>query len=253
MHLRLPALALLASSALALGCGGQKHVTYYVPPDAAPASPTPVPAAPAPVIAPPPVAAQPPLAVMAQPPVAPKPLPQPVASCPLLFRATATPAPQDRVKIALRAENLSGQAVSFTLPDNCPSGPLALRGLGAGFDYYGSCNAGACPGPRRSSVVSLGPGEARDLATTTIPLLGSACTPALKPGRAVVDVIAPQASVDTCTVGTTFEIPAPKTPTAAPKAAPATTTPAPPPSTLPVPPRPAPAPGHPPIPAPGPR
>lgn len=249
MHLRLPALALLASSALALGCGGQKHVTYYVPPDTAPASPAPIPAAPAPVMAPPPVAAQPPLAVMAQPPVAPKPLPQPVASCPLLFRATATPAPQDRVKIALRAENLSAEAVSFTLPDNCPSGPLALRGLGVDFDYYGSCGAGACPGPRKSTIVTLLPGEARGIATTTIPLLGSACTPALKPGRAMVDVVAPQASVPTCTVGTSFEIPVAKAAVTGPRA-PAMSTPAPPPSNVPLPPRPAPTP---PIPAPGPR
>ena len=59
--------------------------------------------------------------------------------------------------LRVHARNLSDEEVSFDVPERCPNGLIDFEGLGAGYDYYGTCASGACQGWKPARHISLGP------------------------------------------------------------------------------------------------
>lgn len=88
-------------------------------------------------------------------------------------------------EVVLRATLASNSesSVSVTLSAPCPGGPVAFSGLGDGFDYYGTCNVGACQDANGTVTVVL-PDERRrvEIASTTFPIAGDTCRPGLSGG-----------------------------------------------------------------------
>ncbi len=108
------------------------------------------------------------------------------------------------------ARNLTGEALTFELPERCPSGPIAFEGLGPGYDYYGTCASGPCPGVPSTRRITLPPHAIRPLAEALVRLDGRApCTKPLAPGRYVVRPVAPPTSVSMCTEGAVLVVPEP--------------------------------------------
>ncbi|MFW6051146.1 MAG: hypothetical protein ACODAU_08225 [Myxococcota bacterium] len=130
--------------------------------------------------------------------------------CRLVVRAHARPdgGPLSH-RLWVTAENVGDAPVELTLPDRCPDGPVDFRGLAEGYDYYGTCSAGACPGPREPKRMSLPPGASEELASTTVHLRGAPpCTEGLAEGRHRIVPVVPDLGVPTCVVGTVLEVPA---------------------------------------------
>jgi hypothetical protein len=139
----------------------------------------------------------------------------------VLVRTQVRDADQEIRVLTVVAENVSSRAVDFELPNRCPAGPLDFEGLPSGFDAYGTCNAGACPGPTEPIRLRLEPGARRELATARLALGGSSCTPALPPGAYRVRPVVPALGAVTCVETAAFEVrarraPAPQPPMQAP-------------------------------------
>ena len=66
--------------------------------------------------------------------------------CELRFRIDNLAIDQAKrtVTITAVAENLTGKPLEITFGDNCPAGSVQFSGAGDGYDYYGTCAAGAC-------------------------------------------------------------------------------------------------------------
>jgi len=122
---------------------------------------------------------------------------------------------EDRVR-ALRvyAENLRGERLELELPERCPAGLVDFEGLGAGYDYYGTCNAGACADSPPIRRITLEPQARRQLiAAAHIHLDGRApCTTALPPGSYTVRPLPPETSASVCVEGAVLDVPAPLPP-----------------------------------------
>jgi hypothetical protein len=136
--------------------------------------------------------------------------PQAAVECQLVLRAQLRPDGGPLVRrLSITAENVGVDPLEVSLPDRCPQGPIALEGLGEGYDYYRTCNAGACSGPRPSKRVSLPPGATKELASTTVHLRGAPpCTEALTEGRYRIVPVAPALEVSTCVIGAVLQVPA---------------------------------------------
>jgi hypothetical protein len=116
-------------------------------------------------------------------------------------------------RLWVTAENVGADALELALPDRCPNGPVDFAGLGAGYDYYGTCNAGACAGTREPRRLTLPAGATQELASVTVHLRGAPpCTKALPAGRHRIVPVVPELGVRTCVVGTVLEVPAPPAP-----------------------------------------
>lgn len=66
------------------------------------------------------------------------------------------------VTLTAKAKNLTEAPLELTMPDRCPGGEVNFSGLEPGegsYDYYRTCNMGACAGGRPSVVIALPPGE----------------------------------------------------------------------------------------------
>jgi hypothetical protein len=113
------------------------------------------------------------------------------ASCDLVLATRITAKGRWQYAVQLTAENVSTRSVAFVLPDRCPAGPLDLEGLPDGYDYYQTCNAGACLGPRGVQTVQLAPREKRSLVSIVLSAAGNACNPQLDPGLYQVRPVAP--------------------------------------------------------------
>jgi hypothetical protein len=114
-------------------------------------------------------------------------------SC-VLEPATRVEALGARYEVVASVYNPGTRSVSFELPDRCPAGPVDFSGLPAGYDYYGTCTQGACPGGRPAKRFDVGPGESFELARVEIDPAQSACNAALAPGRHVIGFSLPQAA-----------------------------------------------------------
>jgi hypothetical protein len=108
------------------------------------------------------------------------------------------------------ADNLTDAELSFELPERCPNGLVDFSGLGARYDYYGTCNAGACAGWPPVRRITLGRRSAQLLAEAAINVQGKApCTSALAPGRYTLRPLLPQCDVRMCVAAATLAVPAP--------------------------------------------
>ena len=58
-------------------------------------------------------------------------------------RATTAASGED-VTLSGTVANVSGRDITFTVANPCPDGLVTFDGLGDGYDYYGSCQAGDC-------------------------------------------------------------------------------------------------------------
>ena len=118
--------------------------------------------------------------------------------CAVVFHANWTSTDDGRRALSVVDENVSPHGVEFVLPDRCPTGAVDFEGLPAGFDYYGTCNMGACPGPRSPQHVSLDPGGRRQIAQALVDVAASACNRALAPGYYQVRPVLPVIGVAAC-------------------------------------------------------
>ena len=64
--------------------------------------------------------------------------------CDVRLDAHVTPMPGGTFTLRATLTSLVGPT-EVTLPDPCPNGAAVFRGLPETYDYYGTCNAGACP------------------------------------------------------------------------------------------------------------
>jgi hypothetical protein len=214
--MRLAPLGLLALTLIACEAGSGAGAPVGPPP----ASPEP---APAPSPAP-------------EPPASPAARAVDAGSCPVVVTVTIAASGTKRELIA-SAENRQDTPQEVVLPDRCPGGAVSFTGLPGGYDFYGTCNMGKCPGNRPAARFGLGIGERRELGRTTIDLGGSTCNTAVAPGKYVVSASIPGVA-PACVTGAPLIVAAPTTRPPPPK------TPAPEPTPTPNPdPRPAASPG----------
>lgn len=78
------------------------------------------------------------------------------------------------VTLTAAVTNVSGASQTFTVYEPCPDGLVTFDGLGDGYDYYGSCLAGACPTSGEVVSYTLGDGETLDVAAT-LSVAGDSC------------------------------------------------------------------------------
>lgn len=86
-------------------------------------------------------------------------------------------------EVSARLRNLSKKVLEIEAPDRCPGGPAVFHGLGQGYDYYATCTAGACAGPRDPVRLTLAPGQSIVVATLVIEPAGQTCNAPLAPGK----------------------------------------------------------------------
>jgi hypothetical protein len=89
----------------------------------------------------------------------------------------------DGYEVVALAHNRTDKPITLELPDRCPQGPVVFVGLSPEYDYYGTCAAGACAGPRDPVRFNLDPGQRIELAAIMVRPGGGGCTQALPPGR----------------------------------------------------------------------
>jgi hypothetical protein len=104
-----------------------------------------------------------------------------------------------RLKIVAGAINNTASPILVTVQDRCPAGAIQFTGLPAGYDYYGTCNKGACPGNRPPITWSLPPDKQVDLATFVLDPAGGTCNAPLPGGT--YDVSFKLAAGDSTTCG----------------------------------------------------
>jgi len=95
-------------------------------------------------------------------------------------------------------ENATAHDLQFLLPDRCPVGPIDFDGLPDGYDYYQTCNAGACLGPRGMHALELGARERRTLLTVQLSAAGGPCNDQLERALYQIAPIAPTVSYRVC-------------------------------------------------------
>ncbi len=88
--------------------------------------------------------------------------------------SSASASADAEVALAASVTNVVGRDVTFTVFEPCPDGLVTFGGLGDGYDYYGSCLAGACQGSGEPVSHTLAPGEAMDVSATLL-TAGDAC------------------------------------------------------------------------------
>jgi hypothetical protein len=146
-------------------------------------------------------------------PAPPGPAAAPVAAtidCPIAVSIEVTGSGPQRT-LVVTAENRTSSPQEVVLPDRCPAGPIEFSGLPAGYDYYGTCAMGACPGPRPDARIGLGAGERRELGRTTINVEAATCNAALPAGEYGITVSLP--GVDSsCITGAPLLVGAPDQP-----------------------------------------
>lgn len=86
--------------------------------------------------------------------------------------------PEQPVEVTAHIHNVSGLALTFTVADPCPDGLVSFMGLPEGYDFYGSCQAGACATYGDPVTYTLAPEEVLEVTTEVTPG-GDVCNPAL--------------------------------------------------------------------------
>lgn len=148
--------------------------------------------------------------------------------CALRVRTTATAEADGTLTLRAYAASASDDPVELVLPDRCPNGPGTFTGLPAGYDVYGTCNAGACPPapPRRLTLDDAW----TELAQASLDPRGGVCNAPLPAGHYAIGFEL-DTEVSVCLLGAAaFEVaptptvrtrptrPAPTTPPAPPTA-----------------------------------
>ena len=128
--------------------------------------------------------------------------------CVVALRLSVTErAPLER-RVEVVAENRRKEPITFELPERCPNGLVDFTGLGEGYDYYGTCTAGACFRPNSAVTITLAPGERRPLVETTLFLGGQEpCRKALPSGRFALAAVPPRGSVEICSETVIIDVP----------------------------------------------
>jgi hypothetical protein len=119
-------------------------------------------------------------------------------SCELVLSTKLTPRGRFQYSLQVLVENATTRALQFVLPDRCPAGPLDFDGLPDGYDYYQTCSAGACLGPRGMHTLELAARERRTLLTVQLPAAGGPCTEPLEQALYSIQPIAPTVSYRVC-------------------------------------------------------
>jgi hypothetical protein len=148
--------------------------------------------------------------------------PRPV-DCDVQLLMASLPQPDGSYQLIARARSWASRDLVLTVPTTCPNGPAAFFGLPEGYDYYGTCNAGAClPTPLGRKTVVLPAGGMIDLASTTINPLRSTCNAALPPGDHPISYTLDLRGARVCGPDANgVNIPHPPSPSAAPSPTPA--------------------------------
>ena len=127
-----------------------------------------------------------------------------------------------RREVIVSAENRHTGPQELVLPDRCPSGAVELIGLPAGYDYYGTCAMGACPGDRPAAHIGLGIGEGRELGRTTLDLGTSTCNAQVPAGEYRLSATVPGIE-PTCVTSAALVVATPTPTPPAPKPTPTST------------------------------
>ena len=90
----------------------------------------------------------------------------------------------DNVELQAHVKNLTDVPLPLTVVDACPNGVAAFQGLPEGYDYYGSCNAGACPPDLPPKVIIIEAGQTQIIETAAINLSGGTCNEPVPPALA---------------------------------------------------------------------
>lgn len=106
----------------------------------------------------------------------------------------------------------SDNSVRVTLRSPCPGGPVSFSGREKGYEYNGTCNAGACREADKPLTVSLPAGRRKvEIASTSFSLSGDACLPEFSPGTHEVyghaEVLSPKGATICGSAFTTFTVP----------------------------------------------
>lgn len=108
------------------------------------------------------------------------------------------------------AKNRTAERLEFSIPERCPNGPVDFEGLPSGYDYYGTCAAGACADWPATRQITLAPGASQPLAEARVFIDGRApCTGAIPPGQYTVRPVAPPTNVSLCVTEATLVVPEP--------------------------------------------
>jgi hypothetical protein len=119
-------------------------------------------------------------------------------SCELVLSTKLVSRGRFQYGLQVSIENATARGLQFVLPDRCPTGPLDFEGLPDGYDYYQTCNAGACGGPRGMLNIQLAPRERRSLLNLQLSAAGTTCNEQLESALYNVVPVAPSVSYRVC-------------------------------------------------------
>jgi hypothetical protein len=113
-----------------------------------------------------------------------------------------------RLQYTLQAqiENVSKQSLSFVLMDRCPAGLLAFEGLPDDYDYYQTCNAGACVGASGAQTIQLAAGQRKLLASVALSVEGGTCNAPLEQALYRLRPRVPDVTYNVCVEGVLLDL-----------------------------------------------
>lgn len=89
-----------------------------------------------------------------------------------------------RIHLEARMTSNGEEPVKIALRHRCPNGPISFVGLGEDFDYYGTCNMGACAEPESVTHLTVPAGGERvTVVALSWPEGGDGCRRPLPFGR----------------------------------------------------------------------
>jgi len=131
------------------------------------------------------------------------------AGCQVMLRLEVQGSQRLRT-LRVYGQNLTTMPLSFEVPERCPQGLIDFEGLAPGYDYYGTCAAGACAGWPATRRITLASSQPQPLAEAHLYLDGRApCTAPLAPGKYRLRARIPSTNVAVCSEEATLDVPAP--------------------------------------------
>ncbi|HKP64776.1 MAG TPA: hypothetical protein VJV78_48910 [Polyangiales bacterium] len=118
--------------------------------------------------------------------------------CELVLSTKVVARARFEYNLQVTIENAAPYDLQFVVPDRCPAGPLDFDGLPDGYDYYQTCTAGACLGPRGQHTVQLRPRERYNFLTVQLSAAGGPCTPPLDRALYQIAAVPPNISYRVC-------------------------------------------------------
>ncbi len=137
----------------------------------------------------------------------------PPPPCDIELRSEVKELRNGTVQVTVLARSRLAEPLEVELPDNCPNGPIQFSGLPHPYDYYRTCNQGACaPGVRTPQRVTLPRGRDVTLSTIVINPKGGTCNEPLPAARYTVSFVTPWRNACVSSYGSFGKAPPPPPP-----------------------------------------